>query len=460
MDDVEIEDLEKAGLTEITGTDVDRLDGVFGPANGTGVLLMKSLADEPVSKAITHAHAHWHGDEVHNHLHTHTGSGDQHGGGDKFPHQHGHTAGQEFTAEGEVQPTPVAKAVCPTCGGTGTIMDGHRECPDCDGPVEKALIRHHLEQLELLTTDSTEALAPVQKALEAITERLTGRASLKEATMTEETKEPTGDDVAKATQGVGEPGIPAASGQGVDNIISATGARSSEESREDEKTTGNEDVPATTEQPPDSRGDEGKDLDQRPPAGSMQGGADGLKAEEALEDKKTTGHEDVPAVTEQPDQSPEHTTIPIVQKTDSALQGVAKSAEPAPIDWAEVAKSAGFTEVIKSVVSSDEFGAVLKAQLAPIIEDQVKAAVAPLEDRVKVVEDQPARPQPLLRGRADNGFDHLVVRKSEAQAVPLTGATAEELAKALDDIKDPVMRDKLGQALAESAHPFGASNRA
>jgi hypothetical protein len=78
-------------LTEIVKAEIDRVDGVLSPANGTGVLLMKSLAD-PLAKAED------------------------------------------------------GKVPCTTCDGKGKIMEGKRDCPDCDatGKVAKAAGHSHM----------------------------------------------------------------------------------------------------------------------------------------------------------------------------------------------------------------------------------------------------------------------------------------------------------------------------
>jgi hypothetical protein len=631
------EDLEKAeGVTEITELTVDRLDGVHGPANGTPVLLMKSLDEEPVEKALTHAHQHFHGDLTHHHVHAHTGSGEGHGDGSKYPHAHDHAPGQELDpGSGDVIPTPIppvagavgpalkAMATCQLCDGSGKIREGNVVCPECKGSgkvteesLEKAQLssaemndhpdehfayvepggtkdgsgkttprskRHFLihdkahadnaaarigqgaefgdkalpkveaaqkrfgteavakadgdepgspgweaqdaslarqatqkivdlraqlrelrdrewtesqsesddvvsimtamDALEFILTqiavfavnEQAEAMAPVEKALRAISSRLDRRIN-KESDMTKETEEKVAVEEAVGELGkafgIGEPGIPPASGLSVDNIKPAAAGTDAEEDLEAKKTTGHEDVPAVSEDPPDTRGDEGKTISERAPSGSMQTGAD-QRGEEALEDKKTTGHEDVPAAAEEPDDNPEHRVVPMARglaKSEEPEAAEPPPAEPAakalePAAWSELLKSEEFTDeltlVLKSVVQSDEFGEVLKAQLAPIVEDQVKAAVSPLEDRVKKVEDEPARPQPFLRGRATNPLrDHLVSKGQEAELPSIEGETADEVAKALNDIKDPTMRDLIGRRLAESAHPFGSANQA
>jgi len=87
----------EVALTEIVDADIERVDGVLGPANGTRPLLMKSLPDdgrgaeiaEALAKAgalhepFTGKHSHPHpamdsqgGDDTHEHEHSHDGAAD------------------------------------------------------------------------------------------------------------------------------------------------------------------------------------------------------------------------------------------------------------------------------------------------------------------------------------------------------------------------------------------------
>lgn len=72
--------------TEITKADIPRIDAVFGPANGVPFLLLKSEGEQPVDEALV--------------------------------------------AKAEAADDAVK---CPTCKGSGKILDGHRQCPDCGG---------------------------------------------------------------------------------------------------------------------------------------------------------------------------------------------------------------------------------------------------------------------------------------------------------------------------------------
>jgi hypothetical protein len=81
-------------LTELEKLEVTRVDAVGRPANGFPVLMMKGITappEEPAAKAD---------------------AGDGDGDDEK----------------------------CKTCGGKGTVMDGNRDCPDCDGPAEKSAL--------------------------------------------------------------------------------------------------------------------------------------------------------------------------------------------------------------------------------------------------------------------------------------------------------------------------------
>lgn len=72
-------------ITEIEEFEPERVDGVGKGANGFPILMLKSLEAEPA----------------------------------------------EITSE--VDALKAGRKDCPTCDGTGKIMDGHRDCPDCKG---------------------------------------------------------------------------------------------------------------------------------------------------------------------------------------------------------------------------------------------------------------------------------------------------------------------------------------
>jgi hypothetical protein len=114
MDDVE--------LTEFEAIDVKSIKGVAQGANGFPILMMKGLA--PVAK----------------------GSRDCEGCGKSYD-----ADAKADNCEDCGKKLPDADASkaadddgkCKTCGGTGKIMGGNRDCPDCDGPAEKSIPPWH-----------------------------------------------------------------------------------------------------------------------------------------------------------------------------------------------------------------------------------------------------------------------------------------------------------------------------
>ncbi len=113
-----VEKADDVPLSEIVEAEIDRVDGVLGPANGTPPLLMKSLPDDERTAgavaALTKAaaahepfngrHSHPHPamgaqgtDETHDHEHSHDGDGD---------HGHAHEVAKAEMSTGEINDLP------------------------------------------------------------------------------------------------------------------------------------------------------------------------------------------------------------------------------------------------------------------------------------------------------------------------------------------------------------------
>lgn len=43
------------------------------------------------------------------------------------------TVAKKTTKRAEVAEVPASKDICTRCNGAGTIMEGHRICPECNG---------------------------------------------------------------------------------------------------------------------------------------------------------------------------------------------------------------------------------------------------------------------------------------------------------------------------------------
>jgi ATP-dependent protease ClpP protease subunit len=104
---------------------------------------------EPVEGSHTHAHPAYGSqgsDAMHSHKHSHSG---------EASHNHSHDGDGASDSASD----SASGQDCPTCKGTGKIMEGNRECPDCKGTGKKtaatgsaltaddvlALIRHELQ---------------------------------------------------------------------------------------------------------------------------------------------------------------------------------------------------------------------------------------------------------------------------------------------------------------------------
>ncbi len=124
---------EEPAITEIVQADIERVDGVLGPANGTPPLMMKSLDGPPEVDVERVLKAALHDPFTGSHTHPHPAM-DAQGEDDTHEHEHGHDGDADH---GHAHPVEKAEMVdCPTCDGKGKIMGGQRDCPDCeDGKV-------------------------------------------------------------------------------------------------------------------------------------------------------------------------------------------------------------------------------------------------------------------------------------------------------------------------------------
>ena len=84
-------------ITELSEFEPTRVDGVGKGANGFPILMLKGIEDEMTDGVA-----------------------------------------EVLAAVETVETAKAEKAECETCGGTGKILEGHRDCPDCGGEATKA----------------------------------------------------------------------------------------------------------------------------------------------------------------------------------------------------------------------------------------------------------------------------------------------------------------------------------
>jgi hypothetical protein len=188
-----------------------------------------------------------------------------------------------------------------------------------------------------------------------------------------------------------------------------------------------------------------------PPAGSERADAAGAaEAEAGRQERVTTPGEDPAEPAAGAAESPEVEAEKRLQEEttrpgEDPEEPVAKSTEEVVGDLLK----AQFGTLIKS----DEFGELLKSVLKPAIEETVEAAVKPLEDRLKVVEETPQQGGPLLKGRSGNQHDWLLVRREAPGGESTPEEDDQSLLKALDKIEDPQLRDQVAREFALRSHP-------
>jgi hypothetical protein len=101
----------------------------------------------------------------------------------------------------------------------------------------------------------------------------------------------------------------------------------------------------------------------------------------------------------------------------------------------------------------------LAKSLAPMLEESFKGALAPLEERLKRIEETPMPGGPLLKGAAPQipSQDYLLMRRDMDLGFQApTGATTDEVRKGLQELQkvNPLAADALGRQLALMAHPL------
>lgn len=471
-------------ITELAEIQSDRVDGVMAPANGIPFLVLKSIAPGDVAKAeestktqndlpdSAFAYVEPGGDKdddgnttprslrhfpVHDKAHAQNAlaRAPQSEFGDKAMPKIVAAAKKFGIDTGD----NVAKADdmvdCPTCAGKGTIMDGHRDCPDCDnGKVtpDKATTLAKADD----TTDTVPADdgMPGSKSWEAA-----DSARLQDATQLCVQLKQLLTDAAGREQTEGQTVDPSDLDQAwtlqdacsmLDWLLGTVAAMAATEQHESDM------APDTA----DGVVKAGKTISTASAAKIKSARDHMVQGAAHLTDLLGEGEPD-----QEVEVTKEELDAMLTARDDALLVKMAeliKPAEAAPVVDGEVTKAADET---KSATTDTTAAApaveVLKAAdlesvLKSVMPEMIKAAVTPLEARLAVVENQPRPAGPMFNGASP------VLRDQTGNAGPddLTKALAGHSPDEQEEIREAWSRRNLAAMYTQAGFPGPAARTA
>lgn len=501
-------------LTEIVKAEIERVDGVLGPANGTPPLLMKSLPDDGRGAEVAEALAKATDDQ----------EGDVEKAAQRTKAQRSDAKFKMRGTDGEVKfPIDDCSDVSDAWGlrGHASGVEGGQEAVErhvrraasalgCDGPwndgkVEKAdgeemapgspaweaqdaaALRAAASQLadlrgRVATSRDREAqedepydwenASDLDCAVQALDCALGIVARL---AFTEQVEAMRPDDMAKAGRRLSAKTVGAIK-TARDHLSTLLGPDGEEpkNTEEDEAVTKQQIAEALREATPELVAELAKALQAgtvseststpEPSGASMESGTGEAAAEEARQDQPAPGHQTVPEEQATPQLAGEPSGglpagVPASEGATAAPAGGGMAGAKA----AETASDANPALVKSTDTPALDVEALAKSLLEPVmksVQEAVASATRPLEEGLEAVRKQvgeiAAQPMPggpLLKGAPGQQFDYLMARREGAPPSVPTGTDADALLKSVEEIKDPVHRQQITRALAVHMHP-------
>lgn len=486
-------------LTEIVKAEIERVDGVLGPANGGRPLLMKSLDGEPPVDVVTVLEKAAQNTKAQREDAKFKMRGTD--GEVKFPIDdcsdvsdawglRGHASGVEG---GQAAVERHIKRAASELGCDGPWNDGKVEKADGEemapgSPAweaqDAAALRAAASQLadlrgRVATSRDREAqedepydwdnASDLDCAVQALDCALGIVARL---AFTEQVEAMRPDDMAKAGRRLSGKTVQAIK-TARDHLTTLLGPDGEEpdNTEEDDAVTKEAIAEALKEQLPELATMVAKALQAgtvneptstpEPSGASVESGTGEVATEEAQQNEPGPGHQAVPQ---------EEATPQLAGEPDGGLpagvptpQGA--TATPAGVDMAGAKAAETASTANPALVKSTEnptldVEALAKSLLEPVMKS-VQEAVKPLEDgleamrkQVDAIAAQPMPGGPLLKGAPGGpAFDYLMARREGAGPEIPTGADVGELMKAVEGIADPVARAQITRALAVRTHP-------